>query len=501
MYRKLFPLLVIGFSGFTALLCDQAMPTAGKANAQTPLTRATIQELRNLVQLMPNKQPKRKARRADAMTPGDGLSTGRSSLADLRFNDGSLARVGEQAIFRFLPQTRNFTLNNGTVLLLIPPGQGRTRIQTPSAAAAIRGSALFVRYDRPTDTTIVGALTNSGIEVLEKNASSGRVLKAGQMMVVVKGKFEGLYNFDLRTFYDTSEMVRGLELNRPVSAGSTTLDPAINSVRAETVEAMLKQSPISGAGTIQNPGFLQLTSNTSRNTNTNVRPGYSVESLQDNSVLQSSQLQENNNSNTASGDLTSVVNVGNSGGGSIGTGGGNPGNSGGGSIGTGGGNPGNSGGGSIGTGGGNPGNSGGGSIGTGGGNPGNSGGGSIGTDGGNPGNSGGGSIGTGGGNPGNSGGGSIGTGGGNPGNSGGGSIGTGGGNPGNSGGGSIGTGGGNPGNSGGGSIGTGGGNPGNSGGGSIGTDGGNPGNSGGNGNPGDTGSPGGQVDPSTLPST
>jgi hypothetical protein len=303
MYRKLFPLLVIGFSGFTALLSDQAI-------AQTPLTRATIQELRNLVQLMPQKQPKRKARRADAMTPGDGLSTGRSSLADLRFNDGSLARVGEQAIFKFLPTTRNFTLNNGTVLLLIPPGQGRTRIQTPSAAAAIRGSALFVRYDRATDTTVIGALTNSGIEVLEKNASSGRVLKAGQMMVVIKGKLQGLYDFDLRTFYNTSEMVRGLELNRPVSASSTS-DPAINSVRAETVEAMSKQSPISGAGTIQNPGFLQLTS-TSSDTNASAKVTPPVDSLLDQSSLQSSQRQDQTSSSNptpVNGDKTPTSDI------------------------------------------------------------------------------------------------------------------------------------------------------------------------------------------------
>ncbi|MEH2309491.1 FecR family protein, partial [Nostoc sp.] len=252
MFYKSFPLLVIGLWGIIVL------PLPNRVSAITPLTRAEIQDLRNIVQLIPkDKQKKRPARKLDAMTPGDGVATGRASLADLRFNDGSLARVGEQALFQFLPKTRDFKLSNGTVLLLIPPGQGQTRIQTPNAAAAIRGSALFVRYNQQTDTTIVGALTNSGIEVSNKEASETKVLEAGQMVIIVKGKFERLYDFDLRNFYETSQLVRELDLNRqsPVPIP----DPAITSVQAETAAALKAQPPITGEGVIENPSFVQLT--------------------------------------------------------------------------------------------------------------------------------------------------------------------------------------------------------------------------------------------------
>ncbi|BAY74898.1 hypothetical protein NIES25_13140 [Nostoc linckia NIES-25] len=261
MFNRSLPLLVIGLWGIVVL------PLPDRASAVIPLTRAEIQNLRNMVQLIPkNKLKKRPAQKSDAMIPGDGLSTGRASLADLRFNDGSLARVGEQAIFQFLPKTRSFRLSNGTALLLIPPGRGQTRIQTPSAAAAIRGSALFVRYDQQTDTTVVGALTNSGIEVSNKEASQTQVLQAGQLMVIVKGKFEGLYDFDLRNFYQTSDLVRGLDLNRQNATPSA--DPAIASVQAETTAALQAQSPITGNGVVENPSFLELTSSPS-NTSTN----------------------------------------------------------------------------------------------------------------------------------------------------------------------------------------------------------------------------------------
>ncbi|MEH2267736.1 MAG: FecR domain-containing protein, partial [Nostoc sp.] len=252
MFHKSFPLLVIGLWGVIVL------PLPNRVSAITPLTRAEIQNLRNIVQLIPRDNlKKRPARKLDAMTPGDGLSTGRASLADLRFNDGSLARVGEQALFQFLPKTRDFKLLNGTVLLLIPPGKGQTRIQTPNAAAAIRGSALFVRYDQKTDTTIVGALTNSGIEVSNKEASQTQVLEAGQMVIIVEGKFQNLYDFDLRNFYETSQLVRELDLNR--QSPVPTRDPAIISVQAETAAALQAQPPIKGEGVIENPSFVQLT--------------------------------------------------------------------------------------------------------------------------------------------------------------------------------------------------------------------------------------------------
>ncbi|MEH2420392.1 MAG: FecR family protein, partial [Nostoc sp.] len=269
MFHKSFPLLVIGLWGVIVL------PLPNRVNAVTPLTRAEIQNLRNIVQLIPkDKLKKRPAHKSDAMIPGDGLSTGQASLADLRFNDGSLARVGEQALFQFLPKTRSFRLSNGTALLLIPPGRGQTRIQTPSAAAAIRGSALFVRYNQQTDTTIVGALTNSGIEVSNKEASQTQVLQAGQMMVIVKGKFQGLYDFDLRNFYETSDMVRGLDLTR--QNPTPTSDPAIASVQAETAAALSTQSPITGEGVVENPSFAELTTSPSTSSTNDIITGNSL---------------------------------------------------------------------------------------------------------------------------------------------------------------------------------------------------------------------------------
>ncbi|WP_223257285.1 FecR family protein [Phormidesmis priestleyi] len=189
------------------------------------------------------------------MLTGDALSTARSSKADLRFNDGSFARVGELALFRFIPNTRQFNLSNGTALLLIPPGRGRTTIKTPNVSAGIRGSALFVRVDDQTGTTIVGALTNSGITVTDNVTNRLVELKAGQMAVADPRGLR-LFDFDLTTFYQTSNMVRGLNLEKKPSEASSDKD--IAAVQGETSEALSKQEKIPEEAVAKNLDFIKL---------------------------------------------------------------------------------------------------------------------------------------------------------------------------------------------------------------------------------------------------
>ena len=248
MSRKLFLIVLNVLSLSTALL-----PTS--VRAEIPLTFADIQALLRQVRLQPRNQPPRPAQVRERMTPGDALSTARSSRADLRFNDGSLARVGELALFRFLPNTRRFNLSNGTALLLIPPGRGTTNVTTPNVSAGIRGSALFVRVDKQTNTTIVGALTNSGITVTDNGTNRIVELKAGQL-AVVDPKGLRLFDFDLTTFYQTSDLVRGLNLDQKPSDSSS--DKGIAAVQGETSEALGKQEKIQDEKLVKNPDFIRL---------------------------------------------------------------------------------------------------------------------------------------------------------------------------------------------------------------------------------------------------
>ncbi len=257
MFRRIAVSLVVMLWSVSPLLLTK------EATAETALTRAVVESLRNQVRLIRQNQSARPARQSDTMTPGDALATASASMAQLRFNDGSLARLGQQVVFKFVPGSRSFRLSNGTALLLIPPGQGRTNVRTPNAAAGIRGSALFVRYNPETNTTIVGALTNSGIEVFNQTASQHQELKAGYMAVIVKDRIQQVYEFDLNNFYRTSELVRGLNLTKKESTPSP--DKAIASVQAETAQAVQEQSQFSSEKVIENPSFVKLPASASEN--------------------------------------------------------------------------------------------------------------------------------------------------------------------------------------------------------------------------------------------
>ena len=253
------------------------MHSPGAALAQTSLTWAKVERLRNRVHLIPRNRNARLARVEDVMTIGDSLRTASSSRAELRFNDGSLARVGEQATFRFTPNTRNFQLSNGTVLLLIPPGRGRTTIQTPNAVTGIQGSALFVRAGCLTEPTIdehcdspitlVGALTNNPAGPMiayNETGSQRQPIYAGEMVVVEDGLITQLHEFDLRTFYETSGLVDGLQLDSPIPPEN--LSEELREVWQEIQDALESQGDFddsdSGQEVVVNPGFVSSVVNT-----------------------------------------------------------------------------------------------------------------------------------------------------------------------------------------------------------------------------------------------
>jgi FecR protein len=255
------------------------------------------------VSLRPNGQATRSARVNDTLFPQDSLATKQSSRADLRFNDGSLARIGQLSLFRFTPNTRNFRLEDGTALLLIPPGRGRTYINTPNASAGIRGSALFVRYIPETDTTIVGALTNNPggpMEITTADAAQKQDIKAGQMAVISKNQIS-TFDFDLKTFYDTSDLVKGLDLQR--QAAQANSDPNIAAVQAETSEALQGQTPLVGT-VYDTPRFLQLPSTLAASTDpTNLGPAMTPLSLDEQRMA----LERRNTLNLSQGAATAAA--------------------------------------------------------------------------------------------------------------------------------------------------------------------------------------------------
>ena len=231
------------------------------ALAQSTLTWARVELTRNDVQLYTNGRS-RAAKVSDVLGLNDALSTASRSRAELRFNDGSLARIGESAVFQFTPNTRNFRLSNGTVLLLIPPGQGRTTIQTPNAVTGIHGSALFVRFVPETNITIIGALTNNPagpMMAFNQDGSAQQPLYAGEMAVLQADGTLNLFSFDLDEFYATSDLITGLGID---NLDEDTGDAAVDAVRQEIQDALNQQDGFEyGEDVMEKPAFLSVSDN------------------------------------------------------------------------------------------------------------------------------------------------------------------------------------------------------------------------------------------------
>lgn len=231
-------------------LLGLSLITPGLAQ-QNLLTRAEIYKLANQVQLLLKNQPPRPAKISDILIPQDALRTAARSKVELLFNEGTLARIGANAMFQFIPGTRNFQLRNGTVLVMFRPGSGGGKIITPEAIVVAQGTLMWVRHDSATQTTLAGALTsNPPSPVIVSNAKGeGTVqLKAGQRVSVVNGKVGQVKPLNLQTFHQTCELAAGLGPGEEklVTQESPEVQVTLKAVRTETLAALTSQLTSTG---------------------------------------------------------------------------------------------------------------------------------------------------------------------------------------------------------------------------------------------------------------
>jgi acrosin len=229
-----------------------AAPTA----AEVPLTRAQLQESTNQVTLVTPTGSARPATAAACLCPGDRLSTSDGSQAEVLFNDGSLVRVGEQASLQFLPLSRRLTLHHGTVAVFVPPGQGRTVLQTPNATVGLNSSGVVVRYVPSRGLTLVMALANSAtgpISVTLGYSGQEIALAAGRMALVAGGSVQ-VVEFDLREFYQTSSLMAGLNLADPSYLAPA--DEPLAALRPELWQALRQQPPFGGQDAVLDPALI-----------------------------------------------------------------------------------------------------------------------------------------------------------------------------------------------------------------------------------------------------
>lgn len=243
-----------GFSAVLLVVVGSAA-IASPALAEVPWAWANVRSSIHQVSLVSASGNARSATVADCFCPGETLNTGALAKAEVLFNDGSLTRVGGQTSLRFWPDTRRLRLNHGTVAVFAPPNQGRTTIQTPNATVGLTSTGAVVRYVPSRQLTLVMALADAPTPVLVTAAETGQelALYGGQMAFIGGGSWQ-VVEFDLLEFYQTSDLMAGLQLDNPNYRPASN-DP-LATLRPDLLQALGQQAPFDAENAILDPALI-----------------------------------------------------------------------------------------------------------------------------------------------------------------------------------------------------------------------------------------------------
>lgn len=233
------------------------------AYAQPVLNRASIYKTVNKVQLSPRSRGRWiPVKVGNVLVPQDTLMTAARSRADLRFNEGTLARTGPGTLFRFAPGKRRFELINGTALIMIRPGRGGGVVRTSVATVMAKGTALWIRHDSARKITFVGALTSNPAgpvtvcvgycsDQLKMEGDVTVELKPGQLVSVYDKELGSVEDFNLGVFYRACALSAGLGPGQEplVAQELPEVQETLNLVRTETSAAWMEQSKQPGSAT------------------------------------------------------------------------------------------------------------------------------------------------------------------------------------------------------------------------------------------------------------
>jgi hypothetical protein len=147
-----------------------ALAVVGSLHAE-PLNSATVTRVEHQVsygKVIGDKSETRPAAPNDVVKASNFLMSESDSRAELKYDDGTIVRIGQNTIFSFEANTRTLSLKKGTFVFYMPKGKGGGTIKTPSFTAAITGT--------------VGKVSNNIIAIIEGEVTllpSGRKVPAG----------------------------------------------------------------------------------------------------------------------------------------------------------------------------------------------------------------------------------------------------------------------------------------------------------------------------------
>ncbi|MBD2328341.1 hypothetical protein [Alkalinema sp. FACHB-956] len=247
-------------------LVGAVVPWIAPALAQSDLLRrGEVYKVVNTVQLLPNNRPARKASLRDVLAPRDAVKTGNQSRSELLFNEGSLARIGSNSIFRFTPGMRSFYLRHGTALILSPSQSiaAATQVEFPGGTVAtlppgdgtavspdqLQMAMLMVVDGSNPENPKVQILALADIDLKITNIKGETIiLKGGEMLMITNGNFSPITTINLKLLYGSTNLALGLgEGDRhttAIAAEALEIQKTLNLIRPSTLAVLRRQAAV-----------------------------------------------------------------------------------------------------------------------------------------------------------------------------------------------------------------------------------------------------------------
>ena len=144
-----------------------------------PLEAGAFSAVKNSV-LQTDGAEKKPAQKDAKITEGNKVDTGAGSCTEMTFTDSSVLRMGQNSHFSFDSKERIIKLDQGTLLMHVPPGNGGISIEGGGVVGAVSGSTVMASND---------GKGNFAFAVLESDGGAGQITnKDGSVTPLIPGQ-------------------------------------------------------------------------------------------------------------------------------------------------------------------------------------------------------------------------------------------------------------------------------------------------------------------------
>ena len=157
------------------------------------------------------------AKAKDQLQEKSVVDTGTASLTELDFHDSSVLRLGSNTQFSFQSKERIIKLDQGTMLMNVPPGNGGITVDGGGVTGAVSGTTIMASRDEQGNFSFMVLEGEGGGKVIGKDGVPVDII-AGQMAIVRQdGQATKVVEVNVDAMRDHSPLFTGFASRLPGS--------------------------------------------------------------------------------------------------------------------------------------------------------------------------------------------------------------------------------------------------------------------------------------------